>query len=848
MTTATTPTEGDVWQLLGYQPLSNAFDEAITQDGTLRPHWRTLVQGLEQLGRSELDRRWKQGLDQIYRDGITFNPYDVESGSSRPWMLDPIPMVFAEPEWNQLSEGMRQRARLFESLLADLYGPQRLIKEKIIPPEFYFDNPVVFPAYHGLLSADQRPLCLFATDIARQPDGQWLATGDRTRAPFGLGYVLENRFIASQIFPIFFRRKIIRRIASFYSNLRKGLLSRAFRSKENPRVVMLTRGPGSRSYFEDAYLARYLGFILAEGGDLAVRNHRVMLKTLGGLLPVEVIFRRADDELCDPVELAAITESGVAGLIESCRLKNVAVANSIGSRIAESPVFLTRLPEICKFFLSEELLLPSATTWWCGDPGSLQYVNANLDDLLIRQAYRASADEAPLRPSSMTRKERQLLVDQIRSHPAKFVAQQIVSRSTVPVWTEQGAVPWHLAVRAFATWKDDDIMVLSGGLARIATDPNALDATMTSGERSQDIWVLTEQPVKEVRLTPLYSEEVTLRRSSPDLPSRVADNLYWLGRYMSRAEGSVRLLREVLQSMSGESDRSEVQRPLLRALVDLGQIDPDYVISELGQQLPNVEEVLPMCMFDTSRERSLRSSIQHSFRLVSSVPDRITPDMSRVVRRLDDICRLEPSMAIPTVAQSLGLLDEILATIASFDGLAAECMTRGFGWLFLDLGIRLERAWMMTLLIDSTLTMAGPEEQLLLESVLQIGGSLMTYRSRYLSNLQIAPVLDLLVCDETNPRSIAYQFRRIYDHLEQLPAPDQYGARTLEQSIALSLVSVINLTDVYEISRPQKRQRRLELEGLLLKIREEMPRLSDLISSRYLIHAGLPRSFSNVRG
>ncbi len=848
MTTATTPTEGDVWQLLGYQPLNSAFDEAMTPEGNLRPHWKTLVQGLEELGRSELDRRWKQGLAQIYRDGITFNPFDMDCGNSRPWMLDPIPMVFAESEWNRLSLGVQQRARIFENLLADLYGPQHLIRQKIIPPEFLFDNPVVFPAYHGSVSSDQKCLSLFASDLARQPDGQWLVTGDRTRAPFGLGYVLENRFITSQILPSFFRRSVIRRIASFYSSLRKGLIGRAYRNRENPRVVMLTSGPTSRAYFEDAYLARYLGFILAEGGDLAVRDHRVMLKTLGGLLPGEVIFRRADDELCDPVELAGASQSGVAGLLESCRLQNVAVANTIGSRLAESPVFLSRLPEICRFLLSEDLQLPSVPTYWCGTPDSLEYVIKNLDDLLIRQAYRTSADEAPLRPSVMRSEEKELLINQLRAQPGKFVAQQVGSRSTVPVWTEQGAAPWHLAVRAFATWRDDSVAVLPGGLARIATDPNRLDSTMTSGERSQDIWVLSDQPVKDIRLTPLYSQQVVLRRSSPDLPSRVADNLFWLGRNIGRAEGSIRLLREILQLLSSESDRGDVLKPLLRALVDLGQIDPDYAISELGTQLRAVEDVLPDCMFDLARERSLRSSVQHAFRLVSSVPDRINPDMSRVVRRLHEICRPDAAQSKPTVSQSLALLDEMLTTVASFDGLAAECMTRGFGWLFLDLGIRLERSWTLALLLESTLRQVANEEQSLLESVLQIGGSLMTYRSRYLSNLQVAPVLDLLICDETNPRSIAYQVRRIHDHLNQLPPPDQYGARTLEQSIALSLVSLINLADVFDVAKPSKHQRRTDLEKLLDKIREEIPRLSDVISSRYLIHAGMPRSFTNLGG
>lgn len=846
MSTAAASTEGDVWQLLGYKPLSTAYDEAISPDGTLRPHWRTLVEGLEDLGRTEIDRRWKQGLDQINRDGITYNPYDDESGSSRPWTLDPIPMVFAESEWTDLSAGVQQRTRLYEALLDDLFGAQRLLKEGIVPPEFYYDNPAVYPSYHGLLSSDQKHLCVFATDLARQPNGKWIVTGDRTRSPFGLGYVLENRYISAQIFASFFRRRAIRRVASFYASLRKGLLGRAFRSKENPRVVMLTAGPGSRAYFEDAYLARYLGIILAEGGDLAVRNHRVMLKTLGGLLPVEVIFRRADDELCDPVELAAATQSGVAGLVESSRLKNVAIANSIGSRVAESPAFLSRLPEIGRFLLSEDLILPTVKTWWCGNPSSLKYVLDNLDQLLFRQAYRTDSDEAPVRLSLMPANERQEFLEKLRNNPAYFVAQEIVHRSTVPVWTERGAVPWHLAVRAYATIREDSVMVLPGGLARIATDPNRLDQTMTSGERSQDIWVLTGQPAKDVRLTPLYSEQVPLRRSGPDLPSRVADNLFWLGRYLGRAEGSVRMLREVFRLMSSESDRADLLKLLVRALVDLGQVDPDYVINELGRHLPSIEVALPQCMFDRNRERSLRSSIEHSLRLVASVPDRINPDMSRIVRRLELLCRSDPQTPALTIPQSLGLLDEMLMFLSAFDGLAAECMTRGYGWLFLDLGIRLERAWQMTLLIDSTLTQVIQDEHLMLESILQIGASLMTYRSRYLSNLQVAPALELVVCDDTNPRSIAYQFARIREHIYHLPAQDEYVARTKEQSIALGLVSILNLTDVNELSRSSKRLRRTELELLLSRIREELPKLSDLVSSRYLIHAGLPRSFDRM--
>jgi uncharacterized circularly permuted ATP-grasp superfamily protein/uncharacterized alpha-E superfamily protein len=845
MTNSAIP-DGTVWQLLGYQPAADAYDEARLPTGQLREHWRLLVENLQAMGKAELDRRWKQGLAQMNRDGVTFNPFDGDEGASRPWMMDPIPMVFQESEWNWLADGIAQRHRLFEALLEDLHGAQRLLKERIIPAELYYGHPGAHPAYHGLVGDDRRHLNLFACDLARMPDGQWVVTGDRTRAPFGLGYVLENRFVSSQFFPKVFRQGKIRRIASFYANLRKSLITLAYRNRDNPRVVLLTSGPSSRSYFEDAYLARYLGFILAEGGDLAVRGNRVSLKTLGGLLPVEVVFRRIDDELCDPVELPVASAYGVAGLIESCRAKNVAVANSIGCRIVESPAFLPWLPDICQYLLSEPLKLPSVQSLWLGSPEGLKAFRQEYDQLIIRRAHRTDTGESPIHVGMLDGAQRARLFAEIESNPSGYVAQQSVVRSRVPVWLEERVEPWHLAVRAFSTIRENAVMVLPGGLARISADPIRLDGTMTAGERSQDIWVLSDSPAKDIRLTPLYGPQIPLRRSSPDLPSRVADNMFWLGRYIARAEGSVRLLRELFQLMSNESDRSEPIKLLMRTLVDFGQMDPDYVIKELGQQLPNIETVLPQAMLDIQRDRSLRSSIRSAMRLVASVPDRINPDMSRVVRKLEQSIQAWTTNQTPTIPQSLALLDELLPSIMAFEGLAAECMTRGFGWLFLDLGLRLEQAWNITLLLDATANQPAHDDPVVWETVLQVSASLMTYRSRYLSNVQIAPILDLLVCDETNPRSIAYQLLKAQDHIQQLPKPDQYGVRSDEQLIIAALTSAVHLADVHELSRQRSGQRRLELDRLLTKLREHLPKLGDLVSSRYLIHAGLPRTFTGI--
>jgi uncharacterized circularly permuted ATP-grasp superfamily protein/uncharacterized alpha-E superfamily protein len=830
--------------LSGYHRVVGSYDEAVDEQGRLRPHWHGLVNGLNALGVTELDRRWRQGLDQIARDGVTFNPYDVDSDPSRPWMLDPVPLVLTEQEWNPISQGLQQRARLYEALLRDLFGPQRLLQDKIIPPELYFAHPGVFPSYHGLVPADEKYLSLYAADLARGPTGVWSVTGDRTRAPFGLGYVLENRIITSRMLPGIFRRCRVHRLASFYAGLREGLRNLAHRSKDNPRIVLLTAGPSSRAYFEDAYLARYLGFILVEAGDLAVRDTRVMLKTLGGLLPVEVIFRRTDDEDCDPVELKVASAQGIAGLLESCRLKHVAMTNAAGSRIVESPVFLAYLPAICRHLLAEDLVLPSVATWWCGDPVSLKWITDRFDQLLIRSSFR-QVDEAPIHVPTLSNEQKQKLLTEIRARPQAFVAQEIVTRSTTPIWTESGASAWRLALRAFVTMRDQQTTVLPGGLARVSPNPHVLDCTMTSGERSQDVWILAETPVQEITLLPQPGDNITLQRSGSDLPSRVADNLYWLGRYIERAEGTTRLLRVVFQLMLNESERDEPLRLLLRTLVDLGQLDPDYVISELGQRLPNVEDALPLAMFDTARDRSLLSSIHHANRLAACVPDRLNADMWRTIRNLDELCRIDPADPKPTLTQLTSLLDDILAKLLTFAGLVAECMTRTHGWRLLDLGMRIERASQISLLLESTLASVPNDEPLVMESVLQVCDSIMTYRSRYLSNMQMAPLLDLLVSDETNPRSLGFQVVRAMEHVDLLPRKEHQAVRNLEQMIALNIVSAVRLADVYELSHAGTGKRRVALIRLLQKFNELLPKLSDVVSSRYLIHAGLPRSFSD---
>ncbi|SFI91147.1 circularly permuted type 2 ATP-grasp protein [Planctomicrobium piriforme] len=829
--------------LVSYSPQPGIYDEAVDEKKQVRANWKPFLRDLEELGADELQRRWDQAQRQVTRDGFTFNPYDADGGSSRPWVLDAIPLLMREKEWEEIESGLAQRAQLFDLILKDLFGPQQLLRDNHLPPEALFAHPAYYPAYHGLHQGEHGFLHLYAADLARSPDGMWWVVADRSRAPFGLGYVLENRIVTSRMLPGAFRQCNVQRLASFFIALKESLRERAARFKDNPRVVIWSKGPQSKAYFEDAYLARYLGYQLVEGGDLAVRENRAMLKTLGGLLPVEVIFRRLEEDDVDPVELNPDSYSGVAGLLEVLRAGNLSMANPLGSRLVESPLFMAYLPSLCEQLLGEPLKMPSVATWWCGEKEEFQHVLRNLDDLIIRKAYRV-VDEPPLRPAEMSKAERQSLIEQIKANPNDFVGQETVVRSTTPVWTKQGAVPWALAVRSFLVRKGEDYIALPGGLARVASEPKLLEQYTTTGERSQDVWILSEKAIEEVSLLTPPGQMVKLRRSGAELPSRVADNLFWLGRSVERAEGSARLLRCILAVITGENEYEPELRALLRALAEQGQIDPDYVIPGLNESLPSIEEMLPKAIFDTHLNKSLRSTIKEAFRLISIVRDRMSLDAWRIIHRIEETSR----RGLDDVSDVLEFLDRLILDLVAFSGLAAESMTRTQGWRFLDLGRRVERAWQTSMLLRSTLTSVSDEEQPVLEAVLQVADSIMTYRSRYLATVQPGPVLDLLLTDETNPRSIAYQLVAISKHVDELPRDEHQALLNVEQRLALALLNAVRLADIYELAQTSAHDEREALDRLLKRLCDQLPRLSDTMSSRFLIHAGLPRHFASSLG
>ena len=831
----------------GYQAPSGYYDEMTLGPQRLRPHWQALMDHLDELGAAELQRRWEQAQRQLRDYGVTYNPQDETGEASRPWELDAVPLLLAQSQWSPLEKGLQQRARLFREILQDVYGKQTLLHNRIVPPQVLFDHPAFQPAYQGLHATKPDSLILYATDVGRSSDGRWWATGDRALAPTGLGYVLENRIVSSRMLPLAFRSSNVTRLARFFLAMRETLQQLAPRSQDNPQIALWTRGPQSASYFEDAYLARYLNFTLVEGGDLAVRQNRVMLKTLGGLLPVEVALRRVPDEECDPVELAEGSASGVAGLLEAVRHGNVALVNALGSQLVESPIWLPFLPAICRHLLGEELQLSSMATWWCGQREARQYVLQHLDQLTIRPAFRIRNAQA-IQPRYLSRQERERLVAAIQAQPHQYVGQEQLRRSTAPVWTDGRLQPWHTAMRCFMVAEDDGYRALPGGLARASSSPDDLESFMATGQRSQDVWVLSDEPVERISLLAPQGRAVVLRRSGTDLPSRVADHLFWLGRHVERADGAARLLRTLFVRLASDEEPDETEIPvLLRLLAEQGQVEPALVVEGLRQSLPDIETLLPESVFNELEPRSLRATIVKMIRLASVVRDRLSVDAWRILHQINTGSR-RPALELGSMDATdvLEILEQLVIELAAFSGVSSERMTRTLGWRFLELGKRIESAWHVASILQGTVGVQQQYEAGVLNALLETADSVMTYRSRYLADLQAVAVIDLLLTDETNPRSIGFQLEKIYRHVCQLPRNQGQVMRSTEERLALSMLNLVRLADVQELCHLDSNGERLPLKRLLNRLLDQLPKLSTAVSGRFLIHAGLPRHFGTV--
>ena len=811
---------------------ASAYDELVTGQKSIRYHWQGILSVIRALP-GGLGERVESARRQLEESGATVNLLDDRAAPR--WTFDPLPFVVAPDEWAALETGLIQRARLLDAILADVYGPQTLLKERLLPPMLvhanrHFHRPC--QVTDGV--APTRHLAHYAVDLVRLGDGRWHVLADHTEVPAGIGYALEMRRVLARSLPEAFRSIPVRHLRPFVDRWHDSLLAMSPGDIAHPNMAVLTPGSLSATYFEHVYLARALGVPLVEGGDLVARDGQVSLKTLAGLRPVHMLLRRLDSAFVDPLELRADSALGVTGLVEATRNGRIVLANALGSGVVETPALMPFLERLCERLLDQPLGLPSLDVWWLGEPSAAAFVLANLDTMIVRPCL--ETDREPIVVGMLEPAERKALEERIRSQPGQFVAQHPFTPSLSPRWDGQGQglAPAAVVMRVFVSAEGDGYRVLPGGLAREPMGDTALRSLNRLNGTLKDVWVLAEDAADVELPATRRFHQLAVERGGADLQSRVADNLFWLGRYIERLDNDSRLLRttvtRIAQGAMGPRDAVELRL--------LGKLLAQANLMERASALAAPESAAFQQGLEgvASDERGLATILDAIQRLADTLRDRFSADMTIAAGPLMAEVRHRLRVARGNLDPLLAALDEIVRFVATLSGLAQENMTRGTGWRFLDLGRRLERAQFILTGALNSFTQSPIDWDAAMRLALELCDSTITYRTRYLGQLQPAPVLDLVILDDSNPRALAFQLRAIDVHLDYLSQSSGVQVPKLPDSLDKDLAAVVRQFGGDEKAWRHEGLALAMLRDVAADADERLEALSEAITRAYFSH------------
>ncbi|HEV3354579.1 MAG TPA: circularly permuted type 2 ATP-grasp protein [Acidimicrobiales bacterium] len=816
-----------------YASLADGYDEMVDASGRVREHWAHVRDVLDGLGPAELLRRRAETARLLDDEGVTYNVYDSPAGTVPRWQLDPVPLLLTSEEWASVESAVIQRAELLNLVLTDLYGPRDLIRRGLLPPELVYGHGGFLRECDQIRIPGPQQLFTAAVDVARDSEGRWWVLADRTQAPSGAGYALENRVVVSRVFPSLYRDAQVHRLAPFFRALRAGLQAVAPEGIDDPRIVVLSPGPHSETAFEHALLASRLGYSLVEGSDLAVLAGRVWVRSLDRLEPVDVILRRVDSWFCDPLELRPDSQLGVAGLVEACRRGTVSVVNTLGSSVLENPGLVPFLPRIAEQVLGEELELASVPTWWCGDEASRSHVLAHLNELLVKPLTRGSGTSAVF-GWECSRDELDDLRRRIEARPWAWVGQEQLALASVPTLTDGGLEARRAVLRAFAVSRDGSYVAMAGGLTRVAPNGGAVISNQAGGV-SKDTWVLASEPEK---MTGLWVDDQPLVAAEPvpSVSSRAAENMFWLSRYAERAEDLVRLLRVTHER------RNEFQhgmnaagvgclRILLASLTHVTTTYPGFVGEGAEERLKHPGDELQSLAVDESREGTLAFAVHGLLDAAYAVRDQLSTDTWLVVSSL-------PREVIDAASLGRATLGRVLASLLALAGLEGESMVRDPGWRFMDAGRRIERGIQLSALLRATVVAEHDPatDSLLLESVLTAAESIITYRRLYRSRGQLETLLDLLLLHPENPRSLAYQVDRLLEDVKALPRARPTPRVSKAEQHALETSTVLRLADTARLTIVGPDGTRAELDAFLRRVAEGLALTASAIAESHFTH------------
>jgi uncharacterized circularly permuted ATP-grasp superfamily protein/uncharacterized alpha-E superfamily protein len=756
-----------------------------------------LLAGFDELGPEGLTARFERA-DQYLRDaGVFYRKYDSAAGKERAWPLAHVPLVIDETEWLQITRGLTQRAELLERIVADIYGDNHLVARGVLPPELVARNPEFLRPVVGIKPASGHYLHFCAFELGRGPDGGWWVLGDRTQAPSGAGFALENRVATTRALSDIYSRMHVHRLAGFFRDFRDALNGEARRN--GGRVGILTPGQHNETYFEHAYIARYLGFTLLEGEDLVIEGGEVMVRTVSGLKPVSVLWRRMDASFIDPLELRYDSRIGTPGMTEALRQGSISMVNAIGSGILETRAFAAFMPRLSEALLGTAPELPTIATWWCGQPAERQHVLDNFDRMMIGPAFSTVLPiedrESTMLGSTLEPGPREALRRVLAEKGGQFVGQEPVTLSTAPLYADGKLEPRPITLRVYAARTAKGWTIMPGGFARVGSSLDTAAIAMQRGGQAADVWVVSSKPVERVTLLSQQGEKL-VRQAVGDLPSRAADNLIWLGRYAERCEATVRILRAYNVRLA------EVSNPDLPLLADtrtyLESIDVDAA------------STLP---------QGLLGAIDSAVHSASQIRDRFSPDGWLALNDLRKTARNFAARVQPG-DDATRAMTVLLRKLAGFSGLVHENMYRFAGWRFLEIGRRLERGIQIAGITRWLTRAEAPDGAL--DMLLEIGDSVMTHRRRYNVAAGANSYIDLLVLDALNPRSVLFQVAELREQIERLPGGFDDGQLSATAKAVLQLHTQLRVAEPEDMTSER-------LAGL----GSEIGRLADLIADAY---------------
>ncbi|WP_299800707.1 circularly permuted type 2 ATP-grasp protein [uncultured Maribacter sp.] len=821
-------------------------DEMYSLNNGMKPYWSKLLTEFDTLGVTGLTARQKDIDWLLSENGVTYNVYNDPKGMHRPWNLNVVPFMLHQDEWTKVEAGLKQRAELLNLVLKDVYGERKLIKNGIVPYEVIYGHRGFLRQCSGMELKLEQYLSIYAADLCRGTDGRLWVVNDRTEAPSGMGYALENRSTTSRILSDMYAEMKVKRLSGFFQEFNQMLIDAAPGKKENPTIVILTPGSHNETYFEHAYMASFLGYPLVQGNDLVVRDGFLWMKSLQGLKQIDVVLRRVDDAFTDPLELREDSHLGVAGLLDVVRRKNVAVINPIGSGVIENPGLIPFMPAIAKYFFKEELKLPQIASWWCGQEKERNYVLEHISELVIKRIDRTNRESIYF-CEQMSAKELEELKKVILERPYRFVAQERINFSTAPNLSEDKLEPRNVVARSFCIASKGEYSVMPGGLVRVAPDGETVRVSNQRGGTSKDFWILDDAEIKEEKNRHWQKKSSIAISGLDDLPSLTAENLYWAGRYVGRTLVNARFLRTVMRQMAivqnrDEKPDSEKLKVLFKAVTQLTGTYPGFVEKDKNGKLAmdNPYEEMLSVILDKNRIGSLAHTISMFSNSYYSIRNLWSSDMWRVFENIQKLWNALVEGEDHSINKILKVLNQLITRLIAFMGLIEESIMVQQGLLLYFIGLQLEQSTLNITKCRALLTIKYDEqvEYDLLEYLLTSHESLNIYRYSYRSHIELAHVLDLVVLDLDYARSLTFMINRIQKDIARLPHSKHDHQLNNYQKYIFEAFSKLRLAESTKLAMTKSETdfKREDLDTLLEELSDLLYKASQSISNTYFNH------------